>query len=167
MSDYTDRQVVEETQEQSLTRVTKSSRSFPFVVQFAGIAVLFAATLLGLAWWQTGSAELVRPWLRGQRLLFEPMRIDFEKVPKRTVLEKPIRVLNRSLKQLTLLGSQPSCMCISLDDFPIVVPPGKEHQLKIKIGTSANTGPFEYTIKFFSDEPGYSSVVVTVSGSVQ
>lgn len=109
----------------------------------------------------------MRPWLRGERLLFEPTRVVLGDVPKSEIIERQLRVVNLSSHPLTLLGSQPSCGCISLDDFPIVVPPGQEHHLKLMLGTSAKTGPFEYFIKFFSDEPGYTSVVVTISGSVQ
>ena len=167
MSAPTDRQVLEKSAEYSAVQVAKSSRALPFVAQVAGISVLFAATLLGFAWWRTGAVELVPPWLRGQRLLFEPVRVVLGEVPKNEIVERQLRVVNLSSRPLTLLGSHPSCGCISLDEFPIVVPPGKEHQLKVKIGTSATAGPFEYIIKFFSDEPGYSSVVITISGSVQ
>ena len=73
----TDRHVLEEPSERSVATVAKKSRTLPVVVPVAGIAVLFAAALLGFAWWQTGSVELVRPWLQGQRLLFEPTRIVF------------------------------------------------------------------------------------------
>ena len=76
-------------------------------------------------------------------------------------------MVNLSSRPLTLLGSQPSCGCISLDDFPIVVPAGKPHVLTLKIGVSDKPEPFEYFVKFFSDDPGFSPVVVTVSGSVQ
>ena len=166
MNAPTDGHLLEESSERIVAKVAPSSRTLPLVAQVAGISVLFAVALFGYAWWQTGSVELVRPWLGGERLLFEPTRVVLGDVPKSEIIERQLRVVNLSSHPLTLLGSQPSCGCISLDDFPIVVPPGKEHHLKLKIGTSASSGSFEHHIKFFSDERGYTSVVVTISGSV-
>ena len=167
MNAQADGDLLKESSERTVEKVAPSSRTLPRVAQVAGISVLFAAALFGFAWWRTGSVKLVRPWLRGERLLFEPTRVVLGDVPKSEIIERQLRVVNLSSHPLTLLGSQPSCGCISLDDFPIVVPPGQEHHLKLKLGTSASSGPFEHSIKFFSDEPGYTSVVVTVSGSVQ
>ncbi len=163
----TDQQVLDKPLEISVAKVTAKSRTLPFIIQVAVLSVLLAVALSGFAWWRTGSAELVWPWLRGERLVFQPTRIDFGQVPKAQILQRQIRVVNLSSKPLTLLGSQPSCGCISLDEFPIMVPAGKAHVLTLKIGTPEKAGSFEHFIKFFSDDQGYSSVVVTVSGVVQ
>lgn len=147
------------------TGVTIWGRSV--TVHVAGIALIVVAAVLGFARWQTGSSALVWPWLQGQRLLFEPTRIVLGDVPAKTVIDRQIRVVNVSSRPLSLLGSQKSCGCISLDEFPIVVPPGGDHQLQLKIGTSDKLEPVQHVIKFFSDEPGYSSVIVTVVGFVR
>lgn len=162
----TDRQVLDAPSEIAVAKVAASSRTLPFMVQVAVITTFFAMVLSGFAWWQTGSVELVWPWLRGDRLVFEPTRIDFGQVPKTQILERQIRVLNLSSKPLMLLGSQPSCGCISLDEFPIVVSTGKPQLLTLKIATPEKAGAFEHFVKFFSDEPSSSIVVVTVAGSV-
>ena len=160
----TDDQVLEETPEITsaavaapeitVTKVAASSRSFPLIVQVAAITVLLEVALLGFAWWRTGSSKLVWPWLRGDRVVFAPTRIDFGEVPQKQILERQIRVVNLSSKSVTLLGFQPSCRCISLDEFPIVVPAGKPHLLTLKIGTPEKSGAFEHVVKFFSDEAG-------------
>lgn len=162
----TAQQVLDQPLEPPVAKVAAKSRTLPFVAQVVAMSALFVVGLSGFAWWQTGSVELVWPWLRGDRLVFEPTRIDFGEVPKTQFLEKQIRVVNLSSKPLTLLGSQQSCGCISLDEFPIAVPAGKSHHLTLKIGTPEKSGSFEHTVKFFSDEPSSSVVVVTVSGSV-
>ena len=163
----TDHQVLEEPSEIAVAKVAASSRALPFTVQVAVLTACFVMVLSGFAWWRTGSAELVWPWLRGDRVVFEPTRIDFGHVPQNQILEKQIRVVNLSSKPLTLLGSQPSCGCISLDEFPVAVPAGKPHVLTLKIATPDKSGSFEHFVTFFSDDDGYSSVIVTVSGVVQ
>lgn len=148
-------------------RVTGFLRRQSFVLQVAGITLLLAAVLVGFAWWQTGSIQLVWSWLRGQRLLLEPTEIVLADVRQNVIVEKQIRVVNVSSRPMTLLGSQPTCYCIAVGEFPVVVPPGKEYYLNVKISTSAQEGPFAHLIKFFTDEPGYSPIVVTISGSIQ
>ena len=159
--------VLDQALETPATKVTVNSRTIPLLIQVAAMSALFAGGLAGFAWWQVGSVELVWPWLRGDRLVFGPTRIDFGQVPKTQLLERQIQVVNLSSKPLTLLGSQPSCGCISLDEFPIVVPAGKTHALTLKIGTPEKSGLFEHFIKFFSDDQSYTHIVVTVTGIVQ
>lgn len=163
----TDQQVLDQSLEPPVAKVAAKSRTLPFIAQVVAMSALFAVGMFGFAWWQAGSVDLVWPWLRGDRLVFEPTRIDCGDVLKSAIIEKPIRVVNLSSKPLSLLGSQESCSCITLGEFPVVIPPGKEHHLKLKIGVSQNAGPFEHSIKFFSDDRGYSTAVVTISGVVQ
>jgi len=136
-----------------------------FAVQVVGITLLMGAALAGYARWQTGSSNLVWPWLNGQRLLFAETQIDLGNVEQQEIMERKIRVANLSSEPLTLLGSQKSCGCIAIDEFPIA-PAGEDYQLQLKIGTSNKPGPFEHTIKFFTDESGYTSEIVTVKGVV-
>ncbi len=162
----TDQPVLDQSLEPLIAKVATKSRTLSFIAQVAAMSALLAVGMFGFAWWQAGSVELVWPWLRGDRLVFEPTRIDFGQVPKTQILERQIRVANLSSKALTLLGSQPSCGCISLDEFPVVVLAGKPLVLTLKIETPDKSGSFEHIVKFFSDDPGRSSVVVKVAGSV-
>lgn len=163
----TAQQVLDQPLEILVVKATAKSQTLPFIAQVVAMSTLFAVGLSGFAWWQAGSVELVWPWLRGDRLVFEPTRIDFCQVPKTQILERQIRVANLSSKPLTLLGSQPSCGCISLDEFPIVVPASNPQVLTLKIATPEKSGSFEHFIKFFSDDQDNSVIVVTVSGVVQ
>jgi hypothetical protein len=137
------------------------------LAQVALLAGAMAAALFGVARWQTGSVELVWPWLQGQRLLVEPRQVRLGEVPPRTILERQIRVVNVSSQPMTLLGSQQSCGCITLDEFPIRIAPGQEHRVALKIGTSDKTGPFEHSIKLFTDEAGSTARQVIVAGTVR
>jgi len=129
--------------------------------------LLIVTAVVGYARWRTESAELVLPWLQGQWLLFAETRIELGNVEKKETIERQIRVANLSAQPLTLLGSQKSCGCISMDEFPIEIQAGEDYPLQLKIGTSDKSGPFEHAIKFFMDESGHSAVTVTVTGKVK
>ncbi len=144
----------------------RGSGTLRFVIQVAAIALLLGAVVVGVTRWRTGSMGRVWPYLAGQRLLIEPTHMDLGDVEKASVHERELRVLNLGSKPLKLLGAQRSCGCISLDEFPIVVPACEEIHLPLKIGMPGKPMPFEHSVKFFSDESGGSSVVVTITGSV-
>jgi len=137
-----------------------------FVIQVAAIALLLGSALIGFVRWRTGSMGRVWPYLVGQRLLIEPTDLDLGDGEREGVLERELRVLNLAPRPLMLLGAQRSCGCITLDEFPIVVPAGEERHLRLRIGMPGTPMSFEHSIRFFSDEPGGSSVVVTIRGSV-
>ena len=143
---------------------TSSWRSF--IPQVTGITLLFLSVLVGHACWRTGSMTLVWPDWAGKRLLFEPTHLVLGSIPSGTkVLEREIRVVNAASTDLRLLGSQASCGCIAMDEFPIAIPAGSERRLHLKIGMPREPKSFQHSIKFFSDDRGYSSVVVMVTGS--
>ena len=148
-------------------RAGRRSGTLVFVIQVAAIALLLGAVVVGFARWRTGSMGRVWPYLAGQRLLIEPMHLELGDVGKGESLERELRVLNLGSKPVKLLGSQNSCGCVSLDDFPIEVPGGAELSLRLGIGTPSEPSVFEHTVKLFSSERGYTTVVVTVSGKVQ
>ncbi len=128
---------------------------------------LFAALFAGWAWYQTGTLSLIAPYLKGERLLFDPLHVVIDNAPAETIVERSVRVTNLASGDAKLVGSQVSCGCITLDVFPITIPVGATHDLKLKIGVPSASGPFEHTVKIFSDFEGYDSIVLTVSGSVE
>ena len=89
----TAQQVLDQPLEIPVVKATAKSRTLPFIAQVVAMSALFAVGLSGFAWWQTGSVELVWPWLRGDRLVFESTRIEFGQVPKSQILERQIRVV--------------------------------------------------------------------------
>lgn len=151
----------------SVANVAKGSRA-PFVIaQIVAFMAIMAIALGGFAWWWSGSLDLAWPYLLGQRLVFLPAEIECGLVPAGEVVERQIRVANLSSKPITLTGAQQSCGCITLNEFPLVVGPRQERRLDLKIGVSPKPGPFEQTIKVFSDDQGSSSVVIRVRATVQ
>ncbi len=141
-------------------------RPWRSLAETAGWVSLFAALFAGWAWYQTGSLSLIAPYLQGERLLFDPLHVVIDNAPPETVVERSVRVLNRSSSSVKLLGSQPSCGCITLDDFPITVPTGQDYTLTLKIGVPSDPGPFENSVKLFADLGGYDSTVLMISGTV-
>ena len=146
------------------TMVIGVSFSWIDVLVFVGTAFAVQGARRRLCAVGAGSMGRVWPYLAGQRLLIEPMHLELGDVGKGKSLERELRVLNLGSKPVKLVGSQSSCGCMSLDDFPIEVPGGGELSLRLGIGTPSKPSVFEHTVKLFSSERGYSVVVVTVSG---
>ena len=148
------------------TMVIGVSFSWIDVLVFVGTAFAVQGARRRLCAVGAGSMGRVWPYLAGQRLLIEPMHLELGDVGKGKSLERELRVLNLGSKPVKLVGSQSSCGCVAMDEFPIVIPAGADYALKLKIGTSDKSGPFAHTVKFFSDAPGHMSVIVTVTGIV-
>lgn len=142
------------------------SSRFSFVAQVTVLVLLIVAGVFGYGRWRTGSFELVWPWLMGQQMVFTPILLDLGTISANQILEKEIKVTNVSAIPLSLLGSQKSCGCIALDEFPIEIPAMSGRSLLLKITTGTKTGKFTHTIKFFLEGQSYSFIVVTVTGSV-
>jgi hypothetical protein len=137
------------------------------IAETLGWTAVFAALIVGWARWQTGSFSLVWPYLQGERLLFDPLHVVIDNAPAGTIVERSIRVLNRSFSDVKLVGSQPSCGCITLNEFPVVIPAGGDYTLTLKIGIPDEPGSFEHTVKLFTDAAGYGPVIALVSGSAK
>lgn len=154
----------EEPSESCSTKGGRRSGPLLFAVQVAAMALLLGAALVGFARWRTGSMGLVWPYLAGQRLFVEPTHLDLGDVGKGKALQGELRVLNLGSKPLRLVGSQSSCGCIAMGEFPVEIPGRAERSLRLKISTPREPSMFEHTVKLFTSEQGYSIVLVTVSG---
>lgn len=141
--------------------------SFIFIAQVLAIAVIMLSSVFCYGTWRTGSINLVWPWLMGRELLFSPMCIELGDVSETPVVETKIRVINVSAKRLSVLGSQRSCVCIGLDEFPVEIAPGETRDLRIKIGTAKTAGRFEHRVRFFVNDGRYTEVEVKVTGDVR
>lgn len=148
-------------------RVSNRRRPWRGVAETAGWSLLFAALIVAWARWQTGAFSLVWPYLQGERLLFDPPHVVIDDAPAGAIVERTVRVLNRSSSDVKLLGSQPSCGCITLDEFPMTVEAGRVHLLHLKIGVPSEGGRFEHTVKLFSNRKGYEERVLVVSGNTR
>jgi len=133
-------------------------------VQIVMMAVFMLALLFAYGSWRTGSIELVWPWLMGRQLLFTPTRIDIGNVSPNQVIKKQIRVINLSSKRLSIVGSQKSCGCIGLDEFPIDIDSGSSQNLRINIVAATAAGKFEHHVKFFTNSSSGNVVEITVIG---
>lgn len=145
------------------------SRTVSFVLQVFGITLVLAAVVVGFARWQTGSNENVWPYLQGQRLFIYPTHIDLGEVATggAAEIEKVVRVVNLSSNDLTLVGSQASCGCVALEQFPIVIAAQGEHRLRMRILVSGKEGSFNQRIKVFSDDRGYTSTTISVAATIR
>jgi len=105
-------------------------------------------------------------WLRGERLLLSPARVDLGRVVGNQEIEFQLELRNLTLRPVTLVGAQRSCQCISVSEFPLVVPPSRTVQLPMRIVAPADAGNFLQSLKLFTDFPERSQLPVEVYGTV-
>ena len=134
--------------------------------QVVMIAMFMLATLFGYGRWRTGSSDLVWPWLMDRQLVFSPAQFELGNVSPNQLIEEQIRVSNVSSRPLSIIGSQKSCGCIGLDEFPIEIAAGESQKLRIKIMAAKTAGKFEHHVKFFTNSSSGNVEVVTVAGIV-
>ena len=136
------------------------------LLQVLAIALIFLGLILGWAWFQAGSPTLMAPYLRGECLLVEPTTITLGHQDKLTVIDRTVRLVNRTSHDVAVLGAQKSCGCIALDEFPLTVKSGESRELKMQVGMPYEAGAFEKSVKFFTDDEDLSIFVVKVAATV-
>jgi len=119
--------------------------------QVLAIAIATLSLIIGWGYFQTGSATLVLPYLDGERLLVEPSTLSMAEQKAGGIVEGKFRVVNSTRGDVTLLGAEKSCTCITLDEFPLTIPRGKARELMIKVHLGTRPGEYEQSIKFFTD----------------
>jgi len=136
-------------------------------IQIAVLTLLIGCTFLGIGWWRSGGMATSWAYLQGERLIFTPANIIIDNAKPNEVIERTVLVRNLSNETVTLLGSQKSCGCITLNDFPIEIKPHQRYELTIKIDIPKKPEPIDNFVKVFTDLEGMASVTIKVSGNVK
>jgi len=136
-------------------------------IQIAVLTLLIGCTFLGIGWWRSGGMATSWAYLQGERLIFTPANIIIENAKPNEVIERTVLVRNLSNETVTLLGSQKSCGCITLNVFPIEIKPHHKQELIIKIATPKKPEKFENFVKIFTDLQGMTSVTIEVTGTAK
>jgi len=136
-------------------------------IQITVLTLLVGCIFFGIGWWRSGAMATSWAYLQGERLLFTPANIIIENAKPGEVVERTIVVKNLSDKTITLLGSQESCGCITLQKFPIEISAGKKHEILIKINIDNDATSLENNIKIYTDHDGLATVTINISGNVK
>ncbi len=136
-------------------------------IQIALITLLIGCIFFGIGWWRSGGMATSFAYLQGERLIFTPANIIIENAKPGETVERTVVVKNLSSKTITLLGSQKSCGCITLNEFPIEISPGARVEIVIKINTDIDATSLENEIKIYTDHDGLSTVIINISGNVK
>ncbi|WP_010583273.1 DUF1573 domain-containing protein [Schlesneria paludicola] len=135
-----------------------------FGLLLLSLVVLFVL-VVGFAWIRTGSPTLVWPWLQGLHVVFEPRELVFDGLTVGKVRTSKFRVTNISSSNVTLLGIESSCACISLDQFPKSIEPGGVGTLDVVLQPRA-AGTFHRKVRVFTDVEGEPPALLTIVGTV-
>jgi hypothetical protein len=136
------------------------------VQRVLALALIFLGIVFGWAYLQTRSAALVIPLLSGERLLVEPTAISLGQQKPRAVSERNVRIVNLTSDKVTVLGAERSCGCITMDDFPLLIPAGESREVHLKIHINRDSGEYDESVKFFTDYSEMRAFEVTVRAAV-
>lgn len=135
-------------------------------IQSGLIAFIAFVTIFCFASWRTRSSIRAWQYLQGQRL-FLPKELHFDNAVLGTEkVTAELHVLNASVRPIHLIGANKSCPCIGLNDFPIVVPVGREVQVNVTIELPQKLDDYSQSFKFYSEELIEGSSLIEVKGSV-
>lgn|GEM_PF-4391002 len=131
-----------------------------------GFAAFFLV-LIGLwAYFQSGSAASILPYLGGQRIFVRPLEVAFGRKAPGEFFKVSTTLSNRSTRALKILGSQRECGCVSTEVFPLVVKPGADHRLSVSVALPPKEGPFLQRVTYFTDHSEKSRFEVRLIGTV-
>lgn len=142
--------------------LARSSR--PFWVDVTAIAIVFSLAIFCFTWWKTNSLFHVLPYLRGQYLAIEPIEVNIGVVPAGTEVESIVRVSNFGSQSRTLVGSQRSCSCITLDELPVEIPAGEHRDINFVVSMPRKPSSFEHLFLLYTDAKDYSPLQVKIVG---
>jgi Protein of unknown function (DUF1573) len=129
------------------------------------ITILFTMTSVVLtAGWgslRSGSPRLLLPYLSGERLLITPTTLQLGNLKGSDVAEATVLFVNRTGKNVTVVGAQKSCSCIKTEELPVTVPDGGSRELHLEIHIAKRSGSFRESVKFFTDFGDLQSLSVT------
>ncbi len=122
--------------------------------------VLFGNLLHG------GSVMIALAYLRGERLIIDPI-VAFanDGLPgeEREIL---FRVLNFTDRPVKLLGANSSCTCASTKDLPLVIPPAESRMLSVTYRFSEAQSSLEEIVTLYTDDRQRSRLVVRIKRRV-
>lgn len=132
------------------------------LISVLAISFLLLGSIFGWAYSRTGSASLILRFLNGEQLLVDPMTVSLGTLEKGTKPEFRIRVVNATTSDVTLVGAQRSCSCITTEEFPLSIPQGHSRELKLNLNVARRSGEIEESVKFYTDYGGLQAFQVEV-----
>jgi hypothetical protein len=86
-----------------------------------------------------GSVEAAVAKLRGESLSVTPY-VDFGSGKPGETLEATATVTNYTDEPVRLIGGTSDCTCVTVEDFPLTIPPGERASFRVRLNVISNTG---------------------------
>jgi hypothetical protein len=137
-------------------------RALRFTATILALSILVFCSIIGWAYSRTGSARLIPRFLNGERLIVDPRNITLGDVRQGTTAQCSIHVVNATGAEMKLLGAQRTCACITVNDFPLSIPPSSDRELPLTLNVGERSGELDESVKFFTDYAGLQTFEVNV-----
>ncbi len=132
-----------------------------------GIGAAVVLGLIGLTLLtRNGVGETWLSRARGEWVAVSPAESDLGEEPAGKVVTFRIEVVNRSGRDVRLIGGTASCSCVATDDLPVTVPANGSVSVSGRILFSGTPGQFKHEYEFFTDLPAQPRVGGRIVGRV-
>lgn len=117
----------------------------------AGVAVTLGLIGLALLIRTDGIGEAWLSRIRGEWVAVFPTESDLGEEPAGKVRTFTVEVVNRSDRDVRLIGGTASCSCVATDELPVTVPANGSIMLDVRIMFSGSPGQFKHEYMFYTD----------------
>jgi methylamine utilization protein MauE/uncharacterized protein DUF1573 len=139
-------------------------RAFRIGLLAAGII----AVCVGICSWKFGSFEAALAYLNGRQMTVDPSMLDIGAQKGGEKISARLALVNRSDREIRVVGGTDDCGCITTEDLPVTLAPGDSREVTVWLKLPKAQGSFTRTAWFWTDadEPQVMfSIVGRVLGS--
>jgi hypothetical protein len=140
-------------------RAVALSGSAAFAGGVGFVAAAWTAVALGF-----GSTNLALAALRGEPAAATASTLDFGSVAAGDSVTQSATIYNTSADQLWIVGGTADCSCTTLNDLPVMVPPGESRAVSIRVRFPAEPGRVERRCTLWTNSPTRDVIELTLHG---
>ena len=143
-------------------RADRSSALSGSAAFVGGVGLVAAAwTAVALTF---GSTSLALAALRGEPAAAAASTLDFGAVAAGEFATQSATIHNTSADEVWVVGGTADCSCTTLNDLPVMVPPGESRPVSIRLRFPAEPGRVGCRCTLWTNTPSRDVVVITLHG---
>lgn len=133
-------------------------------------ATVGAAVILGLftavATLLFGSLDEALASLRDERVSIRPAFVNLDRGPAGQTVGATVMLVNRTDRQVRIIGGSSDCSCVVTDDLPLTLAAGESRPVVVRVRLPATQGFFNRKAYFWTDHDEARTILIDLNGRV-
>jgi hypothetical protein len=142
-----------------------SARRVGFERATVVLVAVGAAVFIGS--FSTPAGMRVSARLRGEVILLPYGDSDAGSAPRGEVRTVLVVAENLTDEPVKFVGGTASCSCVAIADFPLIVPPHAQVEVRVLVKFAGETGTFLHNFEWYTDSPFQPCVGGRIAGQVE